>query len=113
MSKLRIRPSGRYGRVLDVTPQSAGWTHVGFELHRLRPGETAAAATGDREACLVFVSGKGAARAGSEDFGSLGGRATRDRNTPHVHHDVARDGAEGDVVRRDRHVVETPAEHLR
>jgi len=76
MSKLRIRPSGRYGRVLDVTPQSAGWTHVGFELHRLRPGETAAAATGDREACLVFVSGKGAARAGSEDFGSLGGRAT-------------------------------------
>ncbi|MCC6781831.1 MAG: 5-deoxy-glucuronate isomerase, partial [Planctomycetes bacterium] len=45
--------------VTCVTPQSAGWGHVGFELHRLRPGDRAGAATGGREVCLVFVSGKG------------------------------------------------------
>ncbi len=42
MSKLLVKPSGRHGRVNHVTPQSAGWTYVGFDLHRLRPGETAA-----------------------------------------------------------------------
>eukprot|EP01035_Chromulina_nebulosa_P001304 gene1304-1742_t len=33
--------------------------YVGFELHRLKAGESVSAATGDREACLVFVTGKG------------------------------------------------------
>lgn len=76
MSKLKVRQTGKTGRVLSVTPQSAGWTYVGFELHRLKSGETVAAKTGDREACLVFVTGAGHAKAGTEDFGSLGGRAT-------------------------------------
>src|SRR5690606_5157828 len=60
--------------VTCVTPQSAGWTHVGFELHRLAPGETVSAATGDREVCLVFVTGKGRASAGGRDLGELGDR---------------------------------------
>ena len=47
------------GRVIDVTPQSAGWTYVGFDLHRLKAGDRVAAETGDREVCLVFVTGKG------------------------------------------------------
>jgi 5-deoxy-glucuronate isomerase len=47
---------------------------VGFELHRLAPGEEAAALTGQREACLVFVSGTGEVHAGGEDLGLLGGR---------------------------------------
>jgi 5-deoxy-glucuronate isomerase len=74
MSKLLVRPQGEWGRVTRVTPQSAGWTYVGFELHRLRPGESFSAETGDREACLVWVTGKGSATAGGERFGSLGGR---------------------------------------
>jgi 5-deoxy-glucuronate isomerase len=76
MSKLLVKPKGDAGLVSHVTPQSAGWTYVGFDLHRLKPGETVSAGTGDREACLVFVTGKGKASAGGEDFGSLGGRVS-------------------------------------
>ena len=40
-SKLLVRPDGRAGgRVIHVTPESAGWTYVGFDLHRLAAGET-------------------------------------------------------------------------
>ncbi|TYR34053.1 5-deoxy-glucuronate isomerase [Mesorhizobium microcysteis] len=74
MSKLQIKPQGKSGRVIAVTPESAGWTYVGFELFRLAPGETVEAVTGGREACLVFVTGKGEASVAGEDFGTLGDR---------------------------------------
>jgi 5-deoxy-glucuronate isomerase len=74
MPKLLVKPEKGTGRVSHVTPASAGWTYVGFDLHRLKPGETVLAATGDREVCLVFVTGKGRAKAGPEDFGLLGER---------------------------------------
>src|SRR3546814_182628 len=74
MSKLRVRPNGTHGRVISVTPESAGWSHVGFDLHRLGPGERVAAETGDREACLVLVSGKARIEAGGHDFGVTGER---------------------------------------
>ena len=59
MSKLIVKADKGHGRVAHVTPESAGWTYVGFDLHRLKPGETASARTGGREVCLVFVTGKG------------------------------------------------------
>ena len=31
----------RKGRTIHVTPASAGWTYVGFDLCRLKPGESA------------------------------------------------------------------------
>ncbi len=74
MSKLLVRPPKGFGKLIDVTPESAGWTHVGFALHALRPGETLAEPTGGREVCLVLVSGKAQVRAGDQDFGTIGGR---------------------------------------
>jgi len=74
MSKLLVKPRGTSGLVTHVTPESAGWTYVGFDLHRLKAGETVGASTGDREICLVYVSGKGRATAGAADFGMLGER---------------------------------------
>lgn len=74
MSKLLVKPNGKSGLVTHVTPESAGWTYVGFDLHRLTPGETVSAETGDREVCLVYVSGKGCASAGGSNFGQLGER---------------------------------------
>jgi 5-deoxy-glucuronate isomerase len=74
MSRLLVKPKKGNGLVSHVTPESAGWTYVGFDLHRLRPGETVSAETGGREACLVFVTGKGRAAAAGEDFGLLGAR---------------------------------------
>ncbi|WP_181708618.1 5-deoxy-glucuronate isomerase [Chthonobacter rhizosphaerae] len=74
MPNLLLRPAGDAGRVHHVTPESAGWTYVGFDLHRLRPGETASATTGDREVCLVLVSGRAAVTVGEADFGVIGER---------------------------------------
>ncbi|MDO9418541.1 5-deoxy-glucuronate isomerase [Pararhizobium sp.] len=74
MPNLKVKQQGDSGRVVHVTPQSAGWTYVGFDLHKLKAGETASADTGDREVCLVWVTGKGLAVAGTKDFGVLGER---------------------------------------
>ena len=35
MSRLHVKPRGERGKVTSITPQSAGWKHVGFEVHRL------------------------------------------------------------------------------
>ncbi|EFG2587182.1 5-deoxy-glucuronate isomerase, partial [Escherichia coli] len=34
MSRLKITPDAGSGLVASVTPESAGWTYVGFDLHR-------------------------------------------------------------------------------
>ena len=60
MPQLRVRPKAARGLITEVTPESAGWTYVGFSLHRLEPEDTIAAETGAREVCLVLVSGKAA-----------------------------------------------------
>jgi 5-deoxy-glucuronate isomerase len=74
MSELRIKPSATYGRIHHVTPQNAGWTYVGFDVHRLRPGESVSGEGGDREICLVLIEGRAEVRCGDEDFGAIGGR---------------------------------------
>jgi 5-deoxy-glucuronate isomerase len=74
MSKLLVKARNGGGRIAHVTPQSAGWTYVGFDLHRLSPGETVAEGSGAREVCLVFVTGKGRVHAGGQDLGVLGER---------------------------------------
>lgn len=66
-------PDGR-GLVHRVTPESAGWGHVGFELYRLEAGQRLEASTGGREACLVLVGGRARIRAGGRDIGEIGGR---------------------------------------
>lgn len=84
MANLLVKPKGTDGRVTQVTPASAGWTYVGFELYRLKPGETATEQTGDREVCLVWVGGKGSAEAGGQDFGSVGERMSPFEGPPHA-----------------------------
>ncbi|MDR3474976.1 MAG: 5-deoxy-glucuronate isomerase [Devosia sp.] len=84
MSRLKLSPSGVSGRVQHVTPQSAGWTYVGLDLHRLAPGQQVAAATGEREICLVLVSGKAKAKAGGHDFGEIGQRMSPFEGEPYA-----------------------------
>jgi 5-deoxy-glucuronate isomerase len=75
MSKLHIRPKKNgFGHLVHVTPQSAGWTYVGFDLHRLRPGEATTGETGSSEVCLVFITGKGTVEADGKPLGLLGER---------------------------------------
>ena len=41
----------------EITPEQAGWRHVGFRALRLRAGEREALETGARELCVVVLSG--------------------------------------------------------
>ena len=77
MSPLLVRPGEPEadGSVLRVTPTSAGWSYVGFEVLDLAPGQAVARSTGNAEVCLVLVSGRAAIRAGATAFGVIGQRA--------------------------------------
>lgn len=84
MAKLLRKPSGPQGHVHHITPQNAGWSYVGFDLHRLQPGETAQADTGDSEVILVLVEGKARIGGAGRDFGELGDRLdVFDKSPPH------------------------------
>jgi len=74
MSHLLRKPNGSIGLVHDITPESAGWVHVGFQLHRLAAGGSASGLTGDREVILVMVEGLAAVTAAAQDWGLLGDR---------------------------------------
>jgi len=76
LPSLKVRPGApdRAGRAIQVTPQSAGWAYVGFDLHRLAPGERVVGGEAEREVCLVLISGRAAISAGGRDFGVIGER---------------------------------------
>ena len=77
MSNLLLQPdlSGN-GPIHDVTPASAGWSHVGFGLHDITAGGSVeSGGTGD-EICLVLLSGSARIIAGDLDTGMLQGRAS-------------------------------------
>ena len=67
MSSLLVQP--------PVTPESAGWTYVGFEVARVA-GQSQSRHTGDRELCLVVVEGSCDVRSAHGEWEGLGGRAS-------------------------------------
>ncbi len=77
MSKLLIHPAApdSDGRILSITPASAGWTYVGFEVYRLKKGQSLSYQTGGNEICLVILSGRASIRAGALACGILGDRS--------------------------------------
>ena len=80
MSELLVKPSGTTGKVLNITPQNArtdlspDWSYVGFDLHKLQPGDSVDEATDEREVILVIVEGKVELSAGGKEFGECGER---------------------------------------
>lgn len=79
---LRVRPKGTTGLVHDVTPASAGWTYVGFALHKLDAGQVTGGESGAQEVCLVLVSGKARISINGEDFGEIGERMSPFEGAP-------------------------------
>jgi len=77
MAGLRVRPhsAAADGTVLEVTPASAGWNHVGFKLVKLAAGQRHAGGEAGREACLVIVAGLADVDAGGRHFMHVGGRS--------------------------------------
>ena len=57
VSRLLAKAAADGREIVNVTPERAGWTHVGFRAVRLAKGETETVNTGARELCLVVLTG--------------------------------------------------------
>jgi 5-deoxy-glucuronate isomerase len=64
----------RDGSLIKVTPESAGWEYVGFEVLRFEAGRSVSRSTGGEEVCLVPLSGTCNVSEGDEEWKELGGR---------------------------------------
>jgi 5-deoxy-glucuronate isomerase len=72
------------GLLARVTPESAGWKYVGFEVYRLASGMTLKRKLDGHEACLVMLSGRADVSFGSLEWPGVGGRASVFDGTPDV-----------------------------
>jgi 5-deoxy-glucuronate isomerase len=69
-------PADASGCVLTVTPQSAGWKYVGFQVYRLAPGQVIQCGQHAREACVVVLSGSADVAVEGQRFDGIGGRSS-------------------------------------
>jgi 5-deoxy-glucuronate isomerase len=77
MTELLVHPDPEPqadGTFLAVTPQSAGWRHVGFEAATLRAGAPVVRESGAREVCIVVLSGTIDVRSSQGEFRDVGSR---------------------------------------
>lgn len=77
MSELIIQPrmdSPEDGVVISVTPDSAGWNYVGFQVVKLEAGQTFSRSTLDQEVCLVLLSGIADMKTNQEAWKGIGQR---------------------------------------
>lgn len=76
MSKLKIasRHDGETGQTVNVTPQSAGWTYVGFEVFQLNAGQKLQQHTESNEVAVVVLSGIVTVRTKEAAWSSIGKR---------------------------------------
>ena len=78
------KPLSTHGLVHDITPQSAGWGHVGLALHRLKAGDTAQGNTGSTEVILVMVEGHAQVNGAGQNWGQMGNRLeVFEKTAPH------------------------------
>jgi 5-deoxy-glucuronate isomerase len=71
------------GSVVKVTPDSAGWSYVGFEVLRLAAAQSVERRTGGEEVCLVPISGVCSIATQSEQWW-IGGRNGPFDGPPHA-----------------------------
>ncbi|MCB6185428.1 5-deoxy-glucuronate isomerase, partial [Leeia sp. TBRC 13508] len=62
-------------RVL-VTPESAGWTYVGFNVKHLNVGEVVSKLETNKETCIVLLSGVVTIKAGDQTWKEIGSRTS-------------------------------------
>ena len=78
MSTLLIKGKApdQQGRIISVTPQSAGWDYVGFEVFKLHDGQAIKGNSGAFEICLVVLAGHGNIKVDGQAFNGLGTRTS-------------------------------------
>lgn len=77
MSKLIVSSSNKPdsgGLVLSITPESAGWGYVGFQVITLNAGQTYCFENEDKEACIVLLTGVANAATKTESWTAIGER---------------------------------------
>ena len=81
---LLIKPGrGANGAVHRVTPESAGWRYVGFEVLDLPAGGTLERDTAGCEHCAVLLSGRARVAVNDEDLGMIGKRGSPFEGKPY------------------------------
>ena len=75
MSRLLIKPA-KAQRVHQITPHSAGWKYVGFELYDVQAGQPLSLQQAGRELCLVVLSGSASVKVGEQRWNGVGGRGS-------------------------------------
>jgi 5-deoxy-glucuronate isomerase len=70
----KARAEGR--EIVSVTPETAGWKHVGFRALRLRAGESETVRTGERELCVVVLRGTVDLVVDGEAYTAMGSRTS-------------------------------------
>jgi 5-deoxy-glucuronate isomerase len=75
-SPLLVKPDRTVAaeQVHRISPASAGWRYVGFEVFDLRSGQSLQPDSGDRELCLVLLSGLAQVSVNEQQFGRIGQR---------------------------------------
>src|ERR1700742_614330 len=71
---LLVKASRDGQSIARVTPDSAGWKHVGFAAYRLNAGDVVHVYDTDRESCIVVLTGTVSVEAGDEHYQSIGSR---------------------------------------
>jgi 5-deoxy-glucuronate isomerase len=75
-ASLLVKPdlSPRARHVHRITPESARWRYLGFEVFDVAPGQTLTRELPEREQCLVLLSGRATVSADATDLGVIGER---------------------------------------
>ena len=64
------------GLVLEVTPESAGWDYISFQVRRLQQVESWSFGSGENELSLIDLTGSFAVKSNRGEWSKLGGRTS-------------------------------------
>lgn len=70
------------GNIIRITPESANWKYVGFEVYQLKEGDVFEKATLDQEMAVVLLSGRANAITKYQSWSNIGKRMTVFEETP-------------------------------
>jgi 5-deoxy-glucuronate isomerase len=72
------------GLILSVTPESAGWDYIHFQVRRLGTGESWSFDTGDYEFAFVNLTGRYSVKSNRGEWSDIGGRKSVFESAAHA-----------------------------
>ncbi|RYV01359.1 5-deoxy-glucuronate isomerase [Shewanella sp. OPT22] len=78
----KTKAADSVGRIQNITPESANWDYVGFEVFELKDGQNLIQESKDLELCFVIVGGKANVKSGEYQWSNIGSRKGPFERTP-------------------------------